>query len=104
MKKIIFTMLALFTGSAHADFYTGNKLKSLCNSQNYVESSVCIGYTVGITDSFSGYLFCPPAEVTAGQLVEMVKKYMNENPAKLHEPSSSIVVDAIKKDFPCKKK
>ncbi len=104
MKKLIFLTFVLFSASVKADFYTGNKLKTLCNSQNYVESSVCMGYVNGVTDSFSGYLICLPPDVTTGQLVDMVKKYMNDNPAKLHEPSTSIVIDAIKKDFPCKKK
>jgi alanine-alpha-ketoisovalerate/valine-pyruvate aminotransferase len=38
------------------------------------------------------------------QAVDIVKKYINENPAQLHKSADTIVTMAIAKDFPCKKK
>jgi Rap1a immunity proteins len=98
-------MLLCFSYSVQAgSFYSGNQLKTYCNSSNYFEDGMCMGYISGVSDSFSGVFFCPPSGVTLGQMKAMVKKYMDETPAKLHESASDVVVAALKKDFSCKKK
>jgi alanine-alpha-ketoisovalerate/valine-pyruvate aminotransferase len=88
-----------------AEFYSGNEIKSRCNEPkgSYLEA-ICFGYVSGVIDSNSNSYVCPAPSITVQQAADIVKKYINENPAQLHKPADFIVTLAIAKDFPCKKK
>jgi|LauGreDrversion4_2_1035121.scaffolds.fasta_scaffold973333_2 hypothetical protein len=106
MKKFYLTLsLFLFAQSANA-FYTGNELRTKCNSEikGSFERGECYGFIAGVVEAQSGVFVCLPSGVTLGQVTEMVKKYINENPAQLHKSGDIIVNSAIIKDFPCRKK
>jgi len=104
MKKLVFlALMAPFF--VNAEFYSGNEIKSRCNeSKGSFLEGLCYGYITGVIDSHSSVFVCPPATVTAQQAVDMVRKYITENPAQLHKSADTIVTMAIAKDFPCKKK
>jgi len=104
MKRIL--LLVLMTPIfVHAEFYSGNELKENCNKpSSSFGRGLCHGYVAGIIDAGSGILFCVPSNATLGQTTDMVIKYINENPAQLHNSADRIVVSAIAKDFPCKKR
>jgi hypothetical protein len=104
MKRILFLVL-MTPFFVKAEFYSGNEIKSRCNEPkgSYLEA-ICFGYVSGVIDTNSGVFVCPPSSVTLQQAVDIVKKYINENPAQLHKSADTIVTMAIAKDFPCKKK
>ncbi len=65
-----------------------------------------MGYTIGVADSNSFLICAPggPGGVTQGQFTDIVKKYLNDNPAQLHRDADVLVLDALTQAFPCPKK
>lgn len=47
--------------------------------------------------------FCFPKQVTLGQIVQIVNKYLNENPEKLHFAAAPLIGAALVAAFPCPK-
>lgn len=98
------------TGEAMADV-DGNELLNHCH--DYTEKSdfgagFCIGYVTGIAEALNNKVnssptpFCIPSEVIFKQLVLIVTKYLNDNPAELHKTAISIIQAALRDAFPCK--
>ncbi len=104
MKKLLLFIL-IAPSFVQAQFYSGNQLKEQCNkATGSYGRGVCHGYVAGINDAGGDILFCTPSNVTLGQITDMVIKYINENPAQLHNSADRIVISAISKDFPCNKR
>ena len=98
MKRIL--LLALFCGSAHAEFMTGNKL--LANMQGSTSDQIyAIGYVIGVADAVRGVSYCPPETVSAGQLSDMVKNFMINTPSIRHFAGDVIVNHVLKSTWPC---
>ncbi len=110
MKLFLLSMLVLLpsmvTAQSGGNFQNGNKLKSHCMGANGFSDGFCMGYVIGVADSNSLIICSPggPGGVTQGQYTDIVKKYLNENPAQLHRDADVLVLDALKKAFPCPKK
>ena len=51
-------------------------------------------------DSISNH--CLPGNVTRRQLMDVVTKYLRDNPAQRHLPAPGLVVSALEAAFPCK--
>jgi hypothetical protein len=113
MKKSI-TILAitaaiLFGNSAFADYYSGNKLLEYCNPDSSGRD-ICIGYVAGIRGAIDTWNIwenidsgiCVPKEISLGQSIKVVVKYLETNPGKLHLSASSNVLNAFIDAFPCK--
>ncbi len=99
MKKLLLC-LALVSGSAQAEFMDGNKL--LSDMQGTTTDQIhSIGYVVGVADAIRGVVYCPPSNVTAGQLTDMVKNYLINTPAIRHNTGDRIVSHVLKMMWPC---
>lgn len=46
--------------------------------------------------------YCVPAEVNNGQVFRIVKKWLDDNPDKLHWRADTIIYVALLQAFPCK--
>jgi hypothetical protein len=113
MKKSItiltITAAMLSGNSAFADYYSGNKLLEYCNPDSSGRD-ICIGYVAGIrgaTDTLNIWEnidsgICVPKEISLGQSIKVVVKYLEANPGKLHLSASSNVLNAFIDAFPCK--
>ncbi len=101
MKR--FLILMLMCGSAHAFFKDGNKLLSELNNNSgtNVMPAIGIGYITGVADALYGITNCPPQNVTAGQLTDMVKNYLENTPAIRHLPANQIISHVLKSVWPC---
>ncbi len=108
MSRIVKIAIALgiLTGVASADALTGIELQTACN----VQAPDCIAFVMGMTQgvrygqaySQQGYKICVPDDATAGQLEQVVQKYLREHPEKLHESAGSLSAEAIYAAFPCR--
>jgi hypothetical protein len=103
MKKILIP-LALLSGLAHAEFNDGNKLLSDLRESGYVVPSVALGYIMGVADVVRGTQWCPPENVTAGQIRDMVRNYLEAYPNIRHYTGDAIVIRVLSVNWPCAKK
>ncbi|HHL2713068.1 TPA: Rap1a/Tai family immunity protein [Yersinia enterocolitica] len=115
MKKVIVLFLLLVNIPAQAAFVSGNDILDWLDSSNRVNNGsrtpkdlqkddLLSGYIRGIADMGKYDYFCPDAEVTAGQLINIVQKYINENPKESHKSGALLSTTALKNAFPCKVK
>lgn len=104
MKKFAI-ILAMLASSAHAEFMTGNKLLELMQEKDSpTRSSFSIGYVIGVSDSGAGAVHCAPQDVTAGQVRDLVKAYLEQSPAVRHLPADTIILSLMKTAWPCARK
>jgi hypothetical protein len=113
------TLIILLMPSVILAFETGYDLKKICVERKEAEMElVCHTYIEGvlegislgarvtsfdITGEYVNYkLFCLPKDGTIGQYVEVIKKYIEDHPENLNEPSAPLISLAIKEAFPCK--
>jgi hypothetical protein len=71
-----------------------------------VHAHRCAYYLDGFRDSISfargPQLICIPQEVTSGQLLRVVLKYLKENPSKLHLDKAIGTHTALRGAYPCR--
>ena len=103
MRKAIILALAL-AGSAHAEFVDGNKLLSQIKDSGYFSQGHALGYIAGVADTGLGVIHCAPSNLTAGQLNDMVRNYLENTPAERHLTGDTIVNKVLKTVWPCAKR
>ncbi|WP_294189049.1 Rap1a/Tai family immunity protein [uncultured Sphingomonas sp.] len=103
-----------FTPSpASADFKDGNELLAKCTTEKsdsvyYQNTAYCIAYIAGAVDMFTTWQMvgkapqCMPDNATAGQIRDVVVKYLQDHPTKRAEPGSLLVASALLEGFNCK--
>lgn len=101
MKKLLACLL-FAPAMAHAEFFTGNELLRLLQSNNLMDKTQALGYIQGVTDAYMGVVVCPPDGVNAGQVNDMVKNYLENTPATRNRTADLIISDALKSIWPCK--
>jgi hypothetical protein len=115
MKRLTFALsfcIWSYANPAFAAFYSGNKLNEWCQSTSSpLDNLQCQIYIAAIYDNSNDYaqmsgksLFCIPSGVTLGQLVDVVKLWLTNNPSKRHFTASWVVTTAFIDAFPCKTK
>ena len=120
MRAILFVVLMAVAGQGAADgFLNGSELLQQCESRDYMEKALCLGYLTAVSDSISdhklifpnasspGYYThndtCPPenSSFTVGQIEKVWVKWANENPERLHRSAYGLVVVAFVAAWPC---
>jgi hypothetical protein len=86
--------------------YTGNSLWKECKSDP--PSGVCLGYVSGIADAMiakdegvMGFHTCLRSHLPAGQLIDIVKLYLEKHPWRRAYGAGGLVADALEQAFPC---
>ena len=102
MKKL-FAGLLMVPCMASAEFVSGNTLLDYMtkNDNTYVDRSVSLGYVMGVFDVGVHINHCPPSNVTTGQVSDIVKQYLQQNPSQRHKTADVLVMDVLKKTWPC---
>ncbi len=116
----------LYSADDPTEIKTGNGFLKLCSSidrigtgeisdSDFADLGVCTGYILGfgaglrlanaLTEvqgaAIKKVLYCVPDEVTVGQQIRVVLKYIRERPEKAHFPTSALAAVALKQAFPC---
>ena len=105
-KNLIFALICMALGPAHAQFKDGNQLHSLMQEKfGSVEWFNAMGYVTGVADTLTNITICgPKSGVPASQIYDIVKQYLQENPSIRHLSADRIVNSALSQVFPCQKK
>jgi hypothetical protein len=126
---LILALWASFAGAGSAQNVPGNDVYGACQElddpDRGVRSGFCIGYVNGVWEGimsgtalmavragiegadeinrFSEVMLgvCIPPEVERGQLIAVVRKYLEDNPAIRHESARILVYQAFAQAFPC---
>ena len=114
--SILFITITIITFNpldSSAEFYNGNDLvKDMQEYEkvgrgdkntNCVSDGMYMGYITGVYDATHGSYDAPEGLIVK-QLCSIVAKYLNEHPERWSEPAASLVIDAIRKAYPKKKK
>jgi len=103
MRYLLLTAALLCSG-AQAQFFTGNDLLARINSDVAFDRGLGMGFIIGVYDATLTIEHCPPANVTAGQVKDMVAKSLNSGAAARHLPAEAFVVYTLGNAWPCPKK
>ncbi|SRR6266436_68773 len=93
---------------ASAGFLDGNALYRYCTATDAFSQGACIGYVDGVADlmGFSDDVAkrpqCIPVSVQAQQVVDVVVKFLRDNPADRNYNADSLVFAAIHQAWNCK--
>jgi hypothetical protein len=107
-------LLASLATEAKAAFKDGNKLYSECTSSpDYV--LVCMGYVQGVVDAgdqeaflleadgrtIAGFRWCASDRANTKQAVDIVVRYLRDNPQRRHLVAAGLVAEALSQAWPC---
>ena len=90
---------------------TGNDLLERCSasaSANPIQWGVCLGYVMAVADllgqgrPIAGARACIATDVTSGQLMDVVRQWLERNPARRHIAGAALVAAALQQAFPCR--
>lgn len=122
MKTILISVLGSFfifiSSIANADTLSGNNLLEMMQSKEWADKKGALFYILGVMNAkeIQAYKdnlrvakdskldeppFCVPETSNNGQIFDIVKKYLLDNPAVRHEPALPIVQIALEKAFHC---
>jgi hypothetical protein len=104
MKKLLLCVALCATTTANAAFLTGNEILQRLKSGDHIPYAVALGYIQGIADAYDGGSHCLPAGVTAGQLKDVVKNFLEASPEVRHRPADLIIYAIFKNTWPCANK
>lgn len=94
----------ILAGSAQAQIRTGNTLLDDLQSENVVNRMFAVGYISGVADFGNGGNHCIPNRATFGQMSEIIRKFVSENPEIRDISADVIVLGVLQKTWPCAKK
>ena len=101
MKKLLLVAAGLFSFSAHAEFWDGNRLLEKLTSSSYYEQGLGMGYIMGVADTTVNVLHCAPGNATAGQMQDMMLIALRSFPERRNKTADSLVIDTLKSAWPC---
>lgn len=103
MKTAILAALLAACIPAQASFKTGNQLHAELMGTT-MEKMLTVGYITGVADALENLTICLPPRITAGQVVDVSKQYLEANPAIRHLSADVLVAYVLSTTWPCAKK
>ena len=87
-------------------FLDGNDLAEICEDDTSPKTLRCIGYVTGVADLLTDHpvikgVVCIPKEVTAKQVVDVAKLYLDSHPEMSHAGAAVLLSIAFAESFPC---
>ncbi|MEV4782112.1 Rap1a/Tai family immunity protein [Burkholderia sp. LMU1-1-1.1] len=105
--------ISLCSSTAQAGYVTGFDLNTWGAANERIEAGRAInddhatnnkfyGYVMGVHDALDGIVFCSPNNAKAGQILAVVKKYLQQHPELWSKEASLLAASALKEAFACK--
>jgi Rap1a immunity proteins len=112
MTRILLIVCAMMFVVPAVHAQSGNELVETCKTYQGIgtpSDGICLGYISGTNDGYRYALklrglkpdYCYSDNVTNGQLVKVVVKYLNDHPERLQYSADSLILDALFQAFPC---
>lgn len=91
-------------------FYDGHKLLTMCGASSPFDQGRCLGFIVAVSDRGMAVIngapdpgVCLGKDVTDGQIMTIVVKYLRENRDKLDWAAWALALNALIAVYPCNK-
>lgn len=94
--------IAALPTAARAEWMDGNELHETCTTTAPLDRALCLSYVIGVLDGLR-YLPQPPVTptgATAGQVRDVVAKYLTDHPEKRDQQARMIVRTAVADAWP----
>lgn len=103
MKRLLLIALLFFgPTTAFAVLDSGNDLYDYCTSKDSSKLLLCMGLTSGYFEGMqTGYECKVDPKVTRRQLMDIVIKFLRENPSERHRPAAILSAAAYLAAFQC---
>jgi len=101
MKHLLTILIATVTLPASAEFMDGNKLLADFQDQGVVPQMHSLGYVKGVADAHLGLVHCAPSNATGGQMRDMVRDYLIQNPGQRHHTGDLVIARVLGTKWPC---
>ena len=110
MKRLLIPMfITLLASSPVRGQMAGNALLDYCKLDSGEAFWICSSYIFGVRDSLdqqnkgenNPFAFCTTASVDGRQVLDIVVKYLEDNPKWRHFPAWSLIQRALHNAFPC---
>lgn len=85
-----------------ADYFRGNGLIELIDSQRIEDIGMFRGYVAGVQDAHNRVHFCVHKDVRLSQASTIVSNYIKADPKRWHKAAKILVISALREAFPCK--
>ena len=95
--------MVMATTAQAGTFWDGNKLYSKLNGSS-TDQMHGLGYIMGVADTMDTINICSPLNVTAGQMNDIVRQYLDAYPTLRHNAADIIVTRALSRVWPCDRK
>ena len=113
MKELVLVVALALSGShAGAVLFDGSELLRKLQSINPVDRAAAVGYVASISDTNEAFFvtnavgpfrcFAIPAGVTADQLGDIARNWLEKNPEVRSENAIRLVSRALADSYPCK--
>jgi hypothetical protein len=102
MKKWI-AVLALCSGTAQAEFLSGNDLLSMMDGDTHTDKGMALGFVAGVSDVLASISICAPKSVNLGQMHDIARRHLRDNPQSRHMTAESQVRIALERVWPCRR-
>jgi len=99
---ILMTCLTALSFAANAQYVSGNRLLSDIRGTTQAERSFAMGFVTGVADAYDGELFCITGDANVGQLTDISRKFIENQPKHRHRSAAALVMLALVDVFPCK--
>lgn len=99
---VVAVALAVAATSAGAqEFESGNTLYNKLTGDS-TDKLIGMSYVAGIHDAYASLTICAPEGITKGQLADMIRNWLGNNPQQRHLAASVLVNRALSGIWPCK--
>jgi Rap1a immunity proteins len=101
---------AFATGTSNGAYQDGTSLRTKCNSQKLDEYMYCVGYVLGVADTFSSGIvridgvdvrLCIPLGTPVAKVLDPVSSYLNDSETNLSIRADQLVTEALVVNFRC---
>jgi len=106
---VALALSGLVAGPAVTEVVNGTKLLADCRDGDNPSArdspykwGTCFGYITGVADALvPAGLYCVPAQVDSGQVLDIAKLYIQNHADKQYMSAPKLIVDALVEKFPC---
>ncbi|OYX64370.1 MAG: hypothetical protein B7Y89_01780 [Novosphingobium sp. 32-60-15] len=102
LRLTLVASLAALSTPAHAEWMDGNQLHDTCATPAPLDRAMCLSYVIGVLDGLR-YLPQPPVTpkgATAGQVRDVVAKYLIDHPEMRDQQARILVRAAVASAWP----